>query len=261
MPPAALYKRWIAFGLLSSHSRLHGSSSYRVPWLFDEQAVDVLRFFTNLKCRLMPYLYAQAVEATRTGVPLMRAMLLEFPDDPACQALDRQYMLGEHLLVAPVFSEDGAVSYYVPAGRWTHLLTGAVVEGPGWVSEAHDALSLPLLVRPGAAIPVGARDDRPDYEYVEGVTLQVYALADGGRATAMIPTLAGAVDAMFSVTREGETIHVAREGPARPWRLVLVGVTSVGSAHGGTAESSTQGTLVTAEPGSAGLRITLDAFG
>ena len=79
-----LYKRWCAFGLLSSHSRLHGSNSYRVPWLFDEEAVDVLRFFTKLKCRLMPYLFEAAGEAHRSGVPMMRAMMLEFPDDPAC---------------------------------------------------------------------------------------------------------------------------------------------------------------------------------
>jgi alpha-D-xyloside xylohydrolase len=84
-----LYKRWCAFGLLSSHSRLHGSQSYRVPWLFAEEAVAVLRFFTKLKCRLMPYLYGAACEAHETGVPVMRAMLLEFPDDPTCAHLDR----------------------------------------------------------------------------------------------------------------------------------------------------------------------------
>ena len=61
--PADVYKRWAAFGLLSSHSRLHGSSSYRVPWLFDEESCDVVRKFTRLKCRLMPYLYGAAVEA------------------------------------------------------------------------------------------------------------------------------------------------------------------------------------------------------
>ena len=124
-----LFKRWSAFGLLSSHSRLHGSNSYRVPWLFDEEAVDVLRFFTRLKCRLMPYLFGAASQAHDSGVPMMRAMVLEFPDDPACDYLDRQYMLGDSLLVAPVFSPDGGVDYYVPDGRWTNFLTGEVVEG------------------------------------------------------------------------------------------------------------------------------------
>jgi len=85
----------------------------------------------------------------------MRAMLLEFPGDPACDYLDRQYMLGESLLVAPVFSNDGTVAYYLPTGRWTHLITGEVVEGPGWMRETHTAMSLPLMVRPNSIIPVG----------------------------------------------------------------------------------------------------------
>ena len=93
--PADVYKRWLAFGLLSSHSRLHGSGSYRVPWAFDEQACDVARYFVQLKCSLMPYLYAKAVEAHEDGTPVMRPMVFEFEDDPACQTLDMQYMLGE----------------------------------------------------------------------------------------------------------------------------------------------------------------------
>ena len=143
LPPADLYKRWVAFGLLSSHSRLHGSTSYRVPWVYDDEAVKVLRFFTRLKHRLMPYLWAKAVEAHETGTPVMRAMHLEFPNDPACDTLDRQYMLGDALLVAPVFSFDGMVDYYVPAGQWTNLLTGEVrhtqsaATGKAWLSNSN----------------------------------------------------------------------------------------------------------------------------
>ncbi|MGH3658557.1 MAG: alpha-xylosidase, partial [Micromonosporaceae bacterium] len=110
-PDAAVFKRWVPFGLLSSHSRLHGSSSYRVPWLFDDEAVDVLKRFTRLKARLMPYLMGAARQAWTSGTPMMRAMVLEFPDDPACAHLERQYMLGDDLLVAPVFTADGQVTY------------------------------------------------------------------------------------------------------------------------------------------------------
>jgi hypothetical protein len=116
---------------------LHGSESYRVPWLFDEESVDVLRFFAQLKCRLMPYLYAAAAEAHEAGIPVMRPMLLEFPDDPASDTLDRQYMLGPSLLVAPVMSYDGRVDYYLPAGRWVNFLSGEVVEGGRWQREQH----------------------------------------------------------------------------------------------------------------------------
>ena len=164
---------------------MHGSDSYRVPWTFDEEAVSVLRHFTKLKCRLMPYLYAAAVEASETGVPVMRAMMLEFPDDPGSAALDRQYMLGNALLVAPVFTEAGDVDVYLPPGTWTHLMTGAVRSG-GWQRENHDFHSLPLYVRENTLLAVGARDDRPDYDYADGVTLELYALGDNQTASCTI---------------------------------------------------------------------------
>jgi alpha-D-xyloside xylohydrolase len=182
-PDAAVFKRWTAFGLLGSHSRFHGSSSYRVPWAFDEEAVDVTRLFARLKMRLMPYLYQAGAEAATTGIPLMRPMALEFPDDPAAAYLDRQYMLGPDLLVAPVFSESGEVEFYLPRGTWTHLLTGEEVEGGGWRRETHDVRSLPLYVRPGAVLPWGARDDRPDYDYLDGLQLRVFP---GGTGTAEV---------------------------------------------------------------------------
>src|SRR5918999_2680112 len=122
---------------------------------------------------------------------MMRAMVVEFPGDAACTHLERQYMFGDDLLVAPVFSADGEVSYYVPDGAWTHYLTGRQVTGPRWVKESHSVMSVPLLVRPGAVIPEGAVDDRPDYDYAAGVTLRVYELADGAHVTTGIPTPAG----------------------------------------------------------------------
>ncbi|MFD7658326.1 alpha-xylosidase [Actinosynnema sp. NPDC059797] len=238
-PSAALFKRWTAFGLLSSHSRLHGSSSYRVPWLFDEEAVEVLRRFTKLKLGLMPYLDRAARQAANEGVPVMRAMALEFPDDPGCAHLERQYMLGDSLLVAPVFSDDGDVSYYVPPGTWTHLLTGAVVEGPRWVRERCDFLTVPLLVRPDTVLPVGAVDDRPDYDYAEGVTLRAYGLSDGRHSV----VVGGST---FRLVKRGDRMWVeVADAPAR-WRLLLVGARSVDVVGGGTAHAHPDGVLVDA---------------
>ena len=133
-----VYKRWLQFGLLSTHSRLHGSKSYRVPWLFDEEAVDVCRKFTKLKLRLLPYLYSMAVKSHKTGIPSMRAMIMEFNDDPATKYLDMQYMLGDSILVAPIFNKEGHAEYYLPAGKWTHLLSGEVKEGGRWYEEDYD---------------------------------------------------------------------------------------------------------------------------
>ena len=148
-------KRWCQYGLLSSHSRLHGSGAPRVPWVVDEEACDVLRKFTLLKHRLEPYLTTHSIDGVvNKGHPLMRPMLLEFPDDRTTWFLDQQYMFGPDLLVAPVFGES-RVDYYVPEGTWTNVLTGDEVTGPAWVSEDHSMITLPLLLRPDAAIVIG----------------------------------------------------------------------------------------------------------
>lgn len=186
-PDPSIFKRWVPFGLLSSHSRLHGSSSYRVPWAFDEEAVDVLRKFTKLKLSLMPYLMTAAAEAHRDGVPMMRPMVLEFPDDPAVAYLDRQYMLGPDLLVAPVMSSTGEVSFYLPAGTWTDLLSGEQFAGPRWVRQTHGFDSLPVLVREGAVIPIGAVDDRPEYDWSDNVELRWFAPIEGKATLAKLP--------------------------------------------------------------------------
>lgn len=147
-----LYKRWVAFGLLSSHSRLHGSSSYRVPWLFDEEACDVVRYFTRLKGSLMPYLLHTAWQAHEKGTPMLRAMILEFEQDRQCRYLDTQYMLGDHLLVAPILNDQSRAEYYLPKGRWTHLLSGEVKEGGQWYEETYDYFSLPLFAKENSLI-------------------------------------------------------------------------------------------------------------
>ncbi|CAM5263012.1 Alpha-xylosidase OS=Streptomyces glaucescens OX=1907 GN=SGLAU_03435 PE=3 SV=1 [Streptomyces glaucescens] len=232
-PVPSVFKRWLAFGLLSSHSRLHGSSSYRVPWEFGEEAVDVARRFTLLKHRLMPYLYGAAVAAHRTGVPVMRPMVLEFPHDPACRPLDRQYMLGPDLLVAPVFTEDGEVEVYLPEGTWTHLLTGERVTGPAWRTERHGYDSLPLYVREGAVLPLAGDDRRPDGDWLDNPTLLVHppASADYTRE-AGVPDLTGAEAAVFRVRREGDVLRVTAAGTDRPFTVRVAG----GASAEGTGE-------------------------
>lgn len=222
--PADIYKRWCAFGLLSSHSRLHGSSSYRVPWLFDDEACDVLNQFTRLKCRLMPYLYQLAADATVSGLPLMRPMMLVFPEDLNCRPLDQQYMLGDQILVAPVFNEEGIADYYLPEGRWTHLLSGEQREGGRWYHEAFGYDSLPLFVRDDSVIPLGAEDTKPEYDYGFDVTLNLYDLADDSRQTVVIPALDGQPLRQFEISRSGRIIRVRDlSQTGQPWRIRLAG--------------------------------------
>jgi alpha-D-xyloside xylohydrolase len=240
-PDAGVFKRWTAFGLLSSHSRFHGSDSYRVPWAFDvlpdgtedtsdQSAVAVTRRFTKLKLSLMPYLYAAGLEASRVGTPVLRPMQLEFADDPATGYLDRQYMLGGELLVAPVFSADGVAEFYLPAGTWTNYFTGDRVTGPGWRSEQHGYDTLPLYVRDAAVLPIGARSDRPDYDYLDGITIEVYPSSRDERRTITVTTPTGET-AEFRVERDGADVRVS-SGYSGSWFARVPGGATVSASNG-----------------------------
>lgn len=216
-----VYKRWCAFGLLSSHSRLHGSTSYRVPWAYDEEAVDVVRYFARLKASLMPYLYRNAIETSRTGVPMMRSMVLEFTEDKNCAYLATQYMFGDSLLVAPIFNEQSMAEYYLPEGTWTSFLTGEVKEGGKWYREKHDYLSIPLYVREGSIIAVGASHDDAVYDYAEGVTLRAYAVKEGTQADTVVYNTENEVEVTASITNAGGTYQIHVESP-KAYKVALM---------------------------------------
>jgi alpha-D-xyloside xylohydrolase len=126
-------------------------------------------------------------------------------------------MLGDSLLVAPVFHAEGLVRYYVPAGVWTHLLTGETVSGPAWREETHDAHSLPLLVRPGTALPWGAVEERPDYAYADGVRLRVFRPVDGVDIETIVPSATGAPAATFVTRSDGSVVTITRTSGTGPW--------------------------------------------
>ena len=207
-----VYKRWLQFGLLSTHSRLHGSESYRVPWLFGEEAVDVCRKFTRLKLRLMPYLYQMAVKSHKTGIPSMRSMVMEFEQDPAVKYLDMQYMLGDSILVAPVFNKDSRAQYYLPEGTWTHLLSGETREGRQWYEEEYDFMSLPVFVRENTLLAIGAQEETAEYDFADGVQIQVYELKDGREAVCSVPDQKGETALTVKATREGNRIVLESAG-------------------------------------------------
>lgn len=229
-----VYKRWCAFGLMSTHSRLHGSTSYRVPWAYEEDtpenpenACAVLRFFTKLKGRLMPYLFSQAVKTSSTGVPMMRAMVIDYAEDPACLFLDRQYMLGDNLLCAPVLSEDGVVQYYLPEGKWTDIITGETIEGGRYTKKKCSYLEMPILAKPGSIIVYGDFNNSFEYDYINNAEAVIYNLEDGKMTeTEVYDTDANRVMSMkaerngseicvtyfsngaFKITAEGKTFDV-----------------------------------------------------
>lgn len=176
-----LYKRWTQFGLLSSHSRYHGNIEYRVPWNFGEEAVAVSRKFSKLKNRLMPYLFTEAVATSKTGIPLMRPVFMEYEEDPTACYLDKEYFFGSRIIVAPIFSEDGQVQYYLPQGKWTHLLSGEFIEMTvgSWRKETYDYLSLPLFVRENTILVTNENSFHAEYDYLLNPVISLYQLSEG----------------------------------------------------------------------------------
>jgi len=213
-----VYKRWVAFGLFSTHSRLHGSTSYRVPWLYDEESVDVLRKFTKIKHSLMPYLYAQAIKATKTGIPVMRPMVMEYPDDSICHTLDKQYMLGDSLLVAPVFFADGHCDVYLPEGRYTNFLTGESVIGGKIIKGTYDYFNIPVFVPENTLLAVG-RDDIAEYDYHENITLHAYHIS---KQTIELYDKEGNHKASITATAENGEVSLNIIGDAPGLKLVIV---------------------------------------
>lgn len=243
---ADVYKRWVAFGLLSSHSRLHGSSSYRVPWLYDEESVDVVRFFTRLKASLMPYIYKTAIDTSRTGIPTMRSMVIEYTDDRTCAYLDKQYMLGDSLFVAPIFNDESRAEFYLPKGIWTNFFTGEETIGGTWVTRDCGYLDIPLMVKEHSIIAIGSCHDRPDYDYADGAELRVYTLKEAVPAETVIYGMDNQPALTASVKRNDRTISFSVKTD-RPFTIRLVNVQAV-AADGAAYHMEGNDTIVTGFP-------------
>jgi alpha-D-xyloside xylohydrolase len=169
-PDPELYVRWAQFGLFSSHSRMHGDSP-REPWIFGDAALAIVRKYATLRDRLIPYIRSTALEARETGMPVLRALPLAFPDDPNAAAWDHEYMFGPSFLVAPVIHKiedlsrraggrDGPprMAVYLPPGEWIDHWTGRAHRGPAVIERTVPLSVMPLYVRAGARIPMRGRN-------------------------------------------------------------------------------------------------------
>ena len=218
-----IYKRWTAFGLFSTHSRLHGNSSYRVPWLFDEESVDVLRFFTKLKGKLMPYIWSQAIKTHTVGVPMMRAMVIDYADDPACLTLDKQYMFGDNILVAPILNDEGIGEFYVPKGKWTDIISGKVYEGEKFYTEKYDYFGLPCLAKPNSIIAYGNFERNFEYDYLENTEFVIYQPEENKEMKCEIFNTEAEKVFTLTAIRKGEKVEVTYSDTTKPITIKIAG--------------------------------------
>jgi alpha-glucosidase (family GH31 glycosyl hydrolase) len=170
-----LYIRWFEWGTFCPIFRTHGTRPDNEPWTFGSDAEQILAGFIRLRSRLMPYIYSLARRGSETGAPMMRSMLVDFPDDPVAVTQEHQFMFGPALLVAPVV-EPGARSrrVYLPEGDWYDFWTDQKIGGRQWVDVPAPLDRIPLFVRAGSVIPMGPVLQYTDEKPLEIVNVHVY---------------------------------------------------------------------------------------
>ena len=168
-----VYVRWMQVGVFSSHVRAHGKQD-REPWMFGEEAEVICKKYLNLRYRLMPYIYSQAVIITKTALPMVRPMVLEFQEDPTTQRLDLQFMFVDSFLVAPVLTRHHEVQVYLPQGKWVNYWTKEVVNGNQWLTVSAPLDTLPLWIREGSIIPLGPEMDYVDQKALDPLMIEIY---------------------------------------------------------------------------------------
>ena len=184
--PRALYRRWLPFALLTSHTRCHGAPP-KEPWEYDAAFVDDFRRATELKYALMPYVYAQAKDCSERGLPMLRPLFLEYPDDPTSWLVEDEYLFGRDLLVAPLFEETTRRRVYLPPGQWVDYQTGASYDG-GWHEIAAGEIPIVLLARVGAAIPRAAVAQSTDEIDWSSLELATFGAGDGAEGLVCLPS-------------------------------------------------------------------------
>ena len=166
--PEDIYRRWLPFGFLSSHTRAHGAPPTE-PWLISESFTDAFRQCAEMKYKLMPYVYAQAKDCSERGLPMVRALLVEFPDDPGAWLVEDEYMFGSQMLVAPLMESGNSRMVYLPKGKWIDYQNGQVYNG-GYQTLTAGPIPAIILVRDGSLIPhvpLAQRTDQIDWNAIE----------------------------------------------------------------------------------------------
>jgi len=208
-PTPPLFVRWAQLGLLSALSRYHGATP-RDPWRFGDEALAIFRRYARLRSRLLPYLVSYGWRASEDGIPLMRPMVMEFPDDPAGYAFDLQYCLGRELLVSPVVRDDGWVTTYLPRGRWTDWWTGAVHDGPTTLRRQVPLDELPLYVRDDSLVVLGPERNHVAERPADPLTVEAFVTSE---AAFVLQADTGVVS-LRCARRGGEVIFEASRTPA-----------------------------------------------
>jgi len=206
--PENIYRRWTPFGMLTSHVRTHGEPP-REPWLYSADFLEGFRKADNMRYELMPYIYAQAKESSEKGLPMMRALFVEFPNDPGAWLVDNEYLFGSDILVAPLLEEVSERDVYLPAGTWIDYQTKKVYQA-GWHKIKAGDIPIVVLVKNGAAIPhIPLAQSTKDMDWSK-ITLKVYATDGTNTATAKVFLPGGDTVQTITTDKKGSGFEVSQ---------------------------------------------------
>lgn len=219
LPDAALYVRWAQFGLFSSHARCHGVPP-REPWAYGEEAEAIFRRYAELRYRLLPYIFSEAVVCGQTSAPFLRPLVLDWQNDPNVFTIDDQYLFGRSLLVAPILDETNRRRVYLPAGDWFDYWAKTRLEGGRWIEVDAPLDVLPIFVKAGAIIPYGPLIQHTAEQPLDPLTVELYAPVDEGEYTIFEEDCPAIV---LHYRRQGEQLTVNIDAAPRAVKVVLYG--------------------------------------
>lgn len=189
--------RWMQLGVFLSHSRIHGAGDREI-YKFDEETMKICRDFIQLRYRLMPYIYSSAIDCVENSLPMARALVVEYQDDPNVYQISDQYMFGDSMMIAPIYNEQGKRRVYLPEGTWTCWWTHERLSGQQWIDVEVGIDRIPVYVREGAIIPMGPVMNHVDEIKIEEIELLISPFESEGKSE-------------FNVPVNGESVQVRYE--------------------------------------------------
>lgn len=221
LPCSELYVRWAQLGFFSSHTRTHGQPP-REPWFYGEQAENIFRRYDELRYRLLPYIYSEAVECGRTSLPMVRALVLEYQEDEITHKIEDQYLFGSSLLVAPILDESNRRKVYLPQGTWVNYWSKEVIQGGCWIDIEAPLDILPLFVRGGAILPFGPVLQHTEEKPCDPLTIEIYAPSQNNAYT-IYTDAQTSIPVSYKYRNTALTVHT--DAAAGQIEIALYGIT------------------------------------
>ncbi len=201
--------RWMQLGLFHSHSRIHGMGKREI-YKFRPNIMRICRDYIQLRYQLLPYIYGSAFDCVEKSLPMTRALVIEFQDDPNVWNISNEFMFGDNLLVAPITDDTNTREIYFPKGVWTDWWNGERIKGGKWINVEVDIETLPLYIREGGIIPIGPVMNYVDEIETDEIELRIGKFEGDGKSTFMVPVKDDRIKVEYIASNDKHEINVGK---------------------------------------------------